>query len=301
VPLSSFLGNVQRFAGQKIGEAQRAYQQLDKSTGGWLPGGGVASPITKAVFPPQSYPGRSEELERITGVSARFVDPSQTTTVVRRIAPAISPKWGTNDYANPLLNEVGISNYQGGITPRERQVEFHELGHINPADKQWFSSLGVSGRYAEGLNRSLNSAPLNVLSGFLMKNADAREEDRAERFAAKFAPRGGYEAPKIYEGGTSDYGNSLRRQGQELINKGVEQIANPWGLTERVGSFINQQRAKPALQEYERLTPMLKSALSKGDMPSAETIKLSKRHSELEQQLRNLGVSDDELMRRLSQ
>jgi hypothetical protein len=46
---------------------------------------------------------------------------------------------------------------------------------------------------------------------------------------------------------------------------------------------------------------MLKSALSKGDTPSAKTIKLSKRHSELEQQLRSLGVSDDELMRRLSQ
>lgn len=46
MPISSFFGGIQRFAGQKLGEAQRAYQQLDKSAGGWLPGGGVASPIT---------------------------------------------------------------------------------------------------------------------------------------------------------------------------------------------------------------------------------------------------------------
>jgi hypothetical protein len=49
VPISSFFGGIQRFAGQKLGDAQRAYQQLDKSAGGWLPGGGVASPLTGYV------------------------------------------------------------------------------------------------------------------------------------------------------------------------------------------------------------------------------------------------------------
>jgi hypothetical protein len=294
--LSTFFSGAQRFAGQALGQAQKAYQKADRATGGWLPGGGTASPITRAVLPPQPYPSRSKELEKITGVSARFVDPSQTTTLVRKIAPAISPKWGTNDYANPLLNEVAISNYRGGSTPREKQTEFHELGHINPADKQWFSYLGVAGRSLEGANQSLNSAPLNVLSGFLMKNADAREEDRAERFTAKFAPQGGYTSPKIYEGGTSDYGNKLRREGQELINRGVEQITNPWGLTERVTTFVNQQRAKPLQEEYDRLTPQLQSQMrswSSGEPP--EGLKeLSKRHSELEEQLRKLQVTKNQ-------
>ena len=292
MPASSFFTGLQRFAGHALGGIQSGYAQADRALGGWLPGGGTASPITRVVLPPQSYPGRSKELERITDVSARFVNPSQTTTLVRQLAPIISPKWGGSDYANPLLNEVAISNYQGGATPREKQTEFHELGHLNPANKEWFSSLGVSGRFVEGLNRPLNLAPLNILSGFLMKNADAREEDRAERFAAKFAPQGGYTGPEIYEGGTSDYGNRLRREGQELINKGAEQITNPWGLTERVTTFVNQQRAKPLQEEYDRLTPQLQSQMgswSSGEPPE-KLVELSKRHSELEKQLKDLGA-----------
>jgi hypothetical protein len=302
VPISSFFGGIQRFAGQKLGDAQRAYQQLDKSAGGWLPGGGVASPVTKAIFPPQPFPKRSEELQRITGVKGRFIDQEKTPSLVRQIAPVVAPMWGTANYANPLLNEVGISSYSGGRTERERHTEMHELGHLNPKDKGIYSYAGVLGRSLEGISdRTGNLPPLDIATGLALKYADAPEEDRAERFAARFAKEGNYPAPAISETGTSAYGDMLRRQGTELISSGVQRAVNPWGLTERVGSFINQQRAKPALQEYERLTPMLRSALSKGDTPSAETIKLSKRHSELEQQLRNLGVSDDELMRRLSQ
>jgi hypothetical protein len=48
VPVSSFFGGIQRFAGQRLGQARGAYQQLDKLTGGWLPGGGIASPLTRA-------------------------------------------------------------------------------------------------------------------------------------------------------------------------------------------------------------------------------------------------------------
>lgn len=46
MPISSFFGGVQRFAGQALNQAQRAYSQADRATGGWLPGGGVASPLS---------------------------------------------------------------------------------------------------------------------------------------------------------------------------------------------------------------------------------------------------------------
>ena len=39
MPTSSFFSGVQRFAGQALGQAARAYGQLDKSIGGVLPGG----------------------------------------------------------------------------------------------------------------------------------------------------------------------------------------------------------------------------------------------------------------------
>lgn len=46
MPLSDFFTGAQRFAGQALGQAQQGYQQLDKTLGGWLPGGGTASPLT---------------------------------------------------------------------------------------------------------------------------------------------------------------------------------------------------------------------------------------------------------------
>lgn len=49
MPISSFFGGVQRFAGQVLNKAQDTYRQLDRASGGWLPGGGVASPITARV------------------------------------------------------------------------------------------------------------------------------------------------------------------------------------------------------------------------------------------------------------
>jgi len=295
MPLSNFLSGAQRFAGQALGQVQKAYQQADRAAGGWLPGGGTASPITRSVLPPQPFPKRSEELQRVTGVKGRFIDPEKTPSLVRQIAPFVAPMWGTADYANPILNEVGISGYSGGRRERERHTEIHELGHLNPRDKGLYSYFGVSGRAIQGVNQSLNSAPINVLSGILMKNADAKEEDRAERFAARFAPQGGYTGPKIYEGGTSDYGNKLRREGQELINKGIEQITNPWGLTERVTTFVNQQRAKPLQEEYNRLTPQIQSKIKSwsSEKPPEGLIELNKRHSELEEELRKLGAIKD--------
>lgn len=44
--LSTFFSGAQRFAGQKLKELQQGYQQADRAVGGWLPGGGTASPIT---------------------------------------------------------------------------------------------------------------------------------------------------------------------------------------------------------------------------------------------------------------
>jgi len=300
VSVSSFFGGVQRFAGQAAVQAQRAYSQLDKASGGWLPGGGTASPITKAVFPPQPFPKRSEELKRVTGVEGRFIDPEKTPSLVRRVAPVVAPKWGTNDYANPLLNEVGMSGYTGGRTEQERRTEIHEFGHLNPKDKGLYSYFGVLGRSLQGLSNATGNLPLvDLAAGMALQHTDAPEEDRAERFAQKFAEKQNYLGPVIYKDGASDYGNRLRREGKELTSGALTRMANPFGAA----SAINQQRSKLVLQEYDRLTPLLRSAISGNDATavSAETIKLRNRHSELEKQLRNLGVSDDELMRRLSQ
>jgi hypothetical protein len=293
VPISSFFGGIQRFAGQKLGEAQRAYQQLDKSAGGWLPGGGVASPVTKAIFPPQPFPKRAEELQRITGVKGRFIDPEKTPSLVRQIAPVVAPMWGTSDYANPLLNEVGMSGYSGGRTEQERRTEVHELGHLNPKDKGLYSYFGVLGRSLQGVSNQTGNLPLvDLAAGLAMQHADAPEEDRAERFTKQFAKKQNYPAPVIYKDGTSNYGNVLRREGSELTSGAITRMADPFGVISGATQFINEQRAKPLREEMSKIEPEMRRLFASSDSyeVTPEQIKLGKRHSELQRQLESLNL-----------
>ena len=267
------------------------YKEADKATGGWLPGGGVASPLTRAVFPPQPFPKRAEELSRITGVKARFIDPEKTPSVVHQVAPVVAPMWGKQDYANPILNEVGMTGYGGGRTPLERRTEFHELGHLNPKDKNIYSHLGVLGRSIQGFSNQTGNVPLVDLgAGLALQYADAPEEDRAERFTKKYAEKGNYPPPVIYGNNTSDYGNRLRREGKELTSGSLNRLADPFGIVSGTAQFINEKRAEPIRKEMLQIEPELKRlfAATTGDQISPELMSLNKRHSELMRQLETL-------------
>ncbi len=268
-----------------------AYKDADRDLGGFLPFGGTASPITKAVFPAQPFPERSKELEKQTGVKARFIDPTGTPSIVSSIAPKVSPQWGESNYANPVLGQVGMPGYQGGITPKERHVEYHELGHLNPSDKGLYSYFGVGGRALQGLsNKTGNLPPLDLAAGLALSYADAPEEDRAERFAARFAKQGGYTAPEITAGGRSAYGDRLREEGRELSSSAIERMTDPFGLRTKVESFINTQRAKPLQQELTRSLPAYRELLKTSDEMIPEMVKESERLGSLQKQIEALGI-----------
>ena len=268
-----------------------AYRDADRASGGFLPFGGTASPITKTVFPAQPYPGRSKELEEQTGVKGRFVDLKRTPTVVSRIAPFVAPQWGDSNYANPLIGQVGMQGYQGGATPEERKVEYHELGHLNPKDRAPYSYFGGAGRALQGISDATgNLPPVDLAAGLAMSYADAQEEDRAERFTARFAKQGGYEAPYISPEGRSEYGDSLREEGQKLTSGAIERMADPFGLRTRVESFVNTQRAKPLQEELSRSLPAYRKLLETNDEITPEMIKEGERLGSLQEQLQALGI-----------
>lgn len=269
----------------------QSYKQVDKRLGGWLPGGGTASPITRAVFPPQSFPARSKELEQMTGVKGRFIDLDKTPTITRQVAQQVAPLWGSQPYANPLLNEVGIPGYSGGKTPAERQLEVHELGHLNPGDKGIYSYLGTAGRYLQGVSNSTgNLPPVDFLAGKLMQKFDAPEEDRAERFAARFAKQGNYPAPQLTPDGFSNYGNQLRKEGSEISENAMNRMLNPWGVPEKVTKFVNEQRAAGLQQELSRSLPGYRQRFANEVNPSPENLKESERLNNLAKQIEALGV-----------
>lgn len=269
----------------------QSYKEADKRLGGWLPGGGTASPVTRAVFPPQKFPGRSKELERMTGVSGRFVDLDKNPTITRQVAQTVAPLWGSQPYANPLIGEIGIPGYRGGVTPNERRLEVHELGHLNSADKGIYSYLGTAGRYLQGISNSTGNLPVvDLLAGKLMKNFDAPEEDRAERFTARFATQGNYPAPQITPQGTSAYGDQLRREGGEMTEEAVARILNPWGIPEKITGFVNQQRASVLQKELSRSIPSYRERFGGEAEPSPEHLKELERLNNLAKQMESLGV-----------
>lgn len=269
----------------------QSYKQVDKRLGGWLPGGGTASPITRAVFSPQSFPARSKELEQMTSVKGRFVDLDKTPTITRQVAQQVAPLWGSQPYANPLLNEVGIPGYSGGKTPAERQLEVHELGHLNTADKGIYSYLGTAGRYLQGVSNSTgNLPPVDFLAGKLMQKFDAPEEDRAEQFAARFAKQGNYPAPQLTPDGLSNYGNQLRKEGGEISENAMNRMLNPWGIPEKVTKFVNEQRAVGLQQELSRSLPSYRQRFANEINPSPENLKESERLNNLAKQIEALGV-----------
>lgn len=274
-----------------LNQVTSGYKEADKRLGGWLPGGGTASPVTRVVFPPQSFPGRSKELQQMTGVKGRFVDIDKTPTITRQVAQAVAPLWGSQPYANPLISEVGAPGYKGGTTPRERHLEVHELGHLNPADKGIYSYLGVAGRYLQGLSNSTGNLPVvDLLAGKLMKHFDAQEEDRAERFAARFATQGNYPAPQISLEGTSAYGDQLRREGSEMSENAVSRMLNPWGIPEKVTEFVNQQRASVLQKELSRSLPVYREQFGGEIKLSPENLKETERLNNLAKQIEALGI-----------
>lgn len=278
-----------------LNQVGQSYKEADKRLGGWLPGGGTASPVTRAVFPPQVAPARSKELERITGVKARIIDPQKTLSLVSTIAPVFSA-WGTNDYANPLLNEIGMFNYQGtGKSPYEVRTEIHELGHLNPSDKKYYSYGGVAGRFLTGVSERLGKPmPLELAGGLALQYLDAPEEDRAERFTARFAQQLNYPAREISPQGTSAYGDMLREQGREISQKAIGSAINPFGIPEKIinktTQFVNQQRASPLQQELSRSLPGYRQRAANETVLSPETLKESQRLNNLAKQIEALGV-----------
>jgi hypothetical protein len=105
MPISSFFGGVQRFAGQALGQAQRAYSQLDQASGGWLPGGGTASPLTRAKQEGERKMANQirRQSEQYVGQPGRFAGQGQLLNAIRATTQA-----GTNPVSVALGNSKAV-------------------------------------------------------------------------------------------------------------------------------------------------------------------------------------------------
>jgi len=167
VPASSFFDGVQRFAGQVLGQAQRSYSALDRASGGWLPGGGTASPLTRSAqdvnrfvntVPQAQVKPFSQEFKNIQGATpnspvwdyqTRTLTP-QAKEVLRQLGQNPDVTWDLNKtnpvaqlgdklgyssgmtaHANPLKNQI----FMPLSTTSDLKTLIHEAGHLNTSQR----------------------------------------------------------------------------------------------------------------------------------------------------------------------
>lgn len=171
MPAPSFFNPLQFAQGFAKNVAQR-YSAVDKVTGGWLPGGGTASPVTRAAqdlnrvvstAPQAQVKPFSQKFKPIPGATpdspawdmqTRTLTP-QAKDVLRQLGqnPDVTwdlnktnpvaqlgnelgyPAWGVA-HANPLKNQIYIPLSTGKISNLATLI--HEAGHLNTSQRTGF-------------------------------------------------------------------------------------------------------------------------------------------------------------------
>lgn len=140
MPLSSFFGGVRRFAGQALGQAQRTYKELDRAAGGWLPGGGVASPVTNYVQQRPDF--RKPERRTLEGDIAKSLN--STAEFMAATRPAVKKAvHNSPDFAQKMLST--------GLNQLPASVNLFGRYYTGLADK----GLEFSKQYRDKLFRSV--------------------------------------------------------------------------------------------------------------------------------------------------
>lgn len=196
---------------------------------------------------------RKDEIESVTGVRPNIIDPTTNP-----IADAIHTGYSNliNRPEKPAgaitpLNTMVMPGYKPG---KEPHVETHEVGHLSNEQAGLPKFLGASGRLVgRGISDNIGKpAPLELLSGALLITQDAEEEDRAERFTAKYGSKLGtpeHLLPTIDSEGGSAYGNNLRREGTQRILGTIEPILNTIRKVNQWNTQRKQNELQPQIRE----------------------------------------------------
>ena len=216
MPISSFFSNIgnqaRRFAGQALGRTQQSYKQLDEQLGGWLPGGGTASPLTRSaqqldrftstvpqatLKPPtqgfKNIPGATPD-SYVWDFNTRTLTP-QAKEVLRQLGQSPDVTWDINK-TNPVAQIGSQLGYAAELT-----------AHANPFKNQIFMPLSSGSNLktliheAGHLDRTRRSSPRPVTEGILGQVLDTPAAFLREATGGDLSPLKGTLAPFRLAGG----------------------------------------------------------------------------------------------------
>jgi len=189
VPASSFFDGVQRFAGQVLGQAQRSYSALDRASGGWLPGGGTASPLTKY---------KQEGERKLTQQYQESIDRQSGLGHGQANAPYVGrpgelAEKGTISNSLDVLNRAGASPL-GFITqnPNDLKLVKNYFTENPDVTNQYSLPVNMFLRYytgigAEGLKLSPEQGQ-KILTGIKTAQSDLSDPAQRTSFYSNLSP-----------------------------------------------------------------------------------------------------------------
>lgn len=270
---------------QFLNRVGSGYRKADKRLGGWLPGGGTASPLTSTL-----QRGLTEPRSKLLPSSKPYTQILGATVD----SPALNAEGQLTPQAANMLRQLGISANVTGNVKETNPIailgeHFGYLGaaHANPLKNQIylpsnFNNLTTLAHEAGHLdkNRRVNSrpifegilgqaidapaaaiknltggelspfsqtlAPFRIAGGLATALSDAKEEDYAERFASDVTEKM-LGVPRTHMGGNSQQGFLYPKL---LYQKGQESAA------EGINDLINPPVAKAAVgaaQSFQNL------------------------------------------------
>jgi hypothetical protein len=266
MPVSSFFGGLQRFAGDVLGQAQRTYTQLDRASGGWLPGGGVASPVT--AWQQQQQRQARQERERARSAPPYVGKPGERSNK------------GEISNALDVLNRAGASPL-GFITENPNDMALVKKFFTNNPDvmNQYDLPTNMFLRYYTGVGaKGMQLSPeqeSQIMRQFNTSRQFFTDPTKKEEYLNRFLPavRQSYErkmnqgmTPVFYDysnPGTKEITNSLGRFWVQPNPEGGYTIDEKfdWGYApvQKGGASDSSNRAQ---QKMSSETPLWYSALN---------------------------------------
>jgi hypothetical protein len=264
VPPSDFFTGVQRFAGQALGQAQQGYKQLDKDLGGWLPGGGVASPATRAV---------------------RSIPKSDIYKTVRDTAVV------------PLIDrgmEAGLIPGSIGMYGRYLTGTDKPLTRV-PKDVKEAEAVRSEGMFDPQNYRS------NTPLAYQPSNDRITREEALTNTLGQYEKKGGtifdrydfnsYEKPGEFSAGVE--GKTGENTTLQAVSEEAGRIADKMGfITPNSGYDVRlnlPSKTNPLIQDWRSISNKLSAELKKTDDTTPAMLFLSKKETELRNRIQEQG------------
>lgn len=275
-----------------LNQVGKSYKEADKRLGGWLPGGGTASPVTtkfqRALAEPRSQllpspkpytqiagatvdspalnakgqlTPQAAQMLRQLGISANVTGDVSKTNPIAIIGEHLGYLGAA--HANPLTNQIYLPGNFNNLTTLA-----HEAGHLDKSRRAGSRPIfeGILGQVIDtpaAVAKNLTGgelspfsqvlAPFRLAGGLATALSDAKEEDYAERFSEDVTGRM-LGSPRTHMGGNAKQGFLYPSL---LYQRGQESVA------EGVNDLINPPVAKAAVGAAQSFRNLIGEILPK--------------------------------------